>query len=66
MVEMSVLFEGCDAWFNFGRTMIVDAAHFFDEVNVLLKPYRARLDLKKQSIIFDTEQDKLFFMLKWS
>jgi hypothetical protein len=67
MVEMSILFEGSTAWYNFGKKYIAGTAPTLESTNLLLKPYHARIiEFETQTITFDTEQDKLIFMLRWA
>lgn len=67
MVELCILREG-RAWHNFVRANISRVqVTTFDDINDFLEPYRARIvEFKTQSVTFDTEQDKAFFILKWA
>ena len=65
-VELSVLDQ---AWQNFVYAYLVDKSPVdnISDVNQILKPYNAHvIDLSTYTITFDTEQDKAFFLLKWS
>lgn len=68
MVELRIFGE-TDAWHNFAKTCLVDGnrAFTFGDVNEVLKEYNGRIvDYLTQTVTFDTEQDKAFFMLKWA
>lgn len=65
-IELSVL---DNAWNNFVYSYLVDGTPVNDlsDVNQILKPYNAHVvDLSTYTITFDTEQDKAFFLLRWS
>lgn len=75
MVELCILREG-RAWHNFVRANLdhwskLDTNRVqtssFDDLNDFLKPYGGRIiEYQTQTVTFDTEQDKAFFMLKWA
>lgn len=69
MAELFIPTEG-RAWNNFVRANLdLDQVQTstFDDINDYLKPYRGRIvEFKTQTVAFDTEQDKAFFILKWS
>ena len=57
------------AWYNFALARLVDGnrAFTFNDVNEVLKEYYGRIiNYQTQTITFDTEQDKAFFMLRWA
>lgn len=66
MVELRVSDR---AWHNFALARLVDGnrAFTFNDVNEVLKEYNVRIiDYQTQTITFNTEQDKAFFMLRWA
>ena len=67
MAELFIPTEG-RAWNNFARATLAQVpAITYDDINDFLKPYRGRIvEFNTQTVTFDTEQDKAFFILKWS
>ena len=71
MIKLDIL-QHMTAWTNFGR--VVKDRYGFpdqDDLNIMLEPYNAIWVEDSQGnvmgdIMFNTEQDLAFFLLKWS
>ena len=67
MVELFIPTEG-RAWNNFARANLAQIQSItYNDINDRLKEYNGRIvEFKTQTVTFDTEQDKAFFILKWA
>jgi hypothetical protein len=66
MIKLDIL-QHMTAWTNFGR--VVKDRYGFpdqDDLNIMLEPYNAKWVEDSQDILFNTERDLAFFVLKWS